>query len=247
MDEITVAIGVLRERYVSWQFVDCLERMRMLLAKSGIRNMMVGQQCTNIYKGREKVVDQVLETDATHLMFVDSDETFVPETAIQLLRDDLPIVSGVVYQRNPPPAPCIYKRVPDSIYHFPMAKELQAWFKENSIPNFTGPAVLSLPDEIGIWEVDEVGTGCLMIKREVLEAIDEPRFDVLPGHFWGMTTDILFCRRAKEAGFNIYADLRVQCGHLTEYAVTARDFRHVDNWVEKDEPKWIGKNRGRQE
>lgn len=243
MNDITLVIGVLRERYVSWQHVDCMDRMRMHLARSGVRNMLVGQQCTNIYKGREKVTDQFLETDGTHLLFIDSDETFAPETAMRLLQDDLPVVSGVVYQRNPPPAPCIYKQIKDSVYHFPMAQELQNWFRDNEIPQFREPCVLNLPDEMSIWEVDEVGTGCLLIKREVLEDIGEPRFDIMPGHFWGMTTDILFCRRAKEAGYKIHADLRVQLGHLTDYAVTARDFRHVDNWVEKNEPKWVGKNR----
>jgi len=241
MKDIFLVIGVLRERNVSWQFVDCMDAMRVNIAMQNIRSLMIGQSCTNIYKGRERIADQFLETDATHLLFIDSDETFDKQTALRLIEDDLPVVSGVVYQRNYPPAPCIYKKVPNTVYHLPMARELQKWFVENEVPRFNQATVLDLPDDVSIWEVDEVGTGCMLIKREVIEAIDEPRFDVSPDHFWGMTTDILFCRRVREAGFKIYADLRVQLGHLTEYAVTANDFRRIDNWVEKNTPKWVGK------
>lgn len=236
-----IVIGVLRERFAQWPSVDSIDQMRYYLGKKGIPNVMIGQRTTNIYKGRQGTVETMLKEipDATHLLFVDSDETVAKETAYHMYqtatRLDLPILSGVVYQRSEPFAPTIYKLSElDDFYHYAMADELKNWFEEHDIPHFKEPCILDLPDDISIWNVDEVGTGCLLISKEVFEEIPSPWF-VGSGEVSGdMSTDILFCRLARRHGFEIYADLRVQCGHLMNYAVTAADFRKIKKWVRLD-------------
>lgn len=230
-----IVIGVLRERFGQWEFKDALDNMRIDLARHDIPNVVIGQRCTNIFKGRQNIVEKFLEIEgASHLLFIDSDEVFHSHTALHLYNLDLDIVSGVVYQRERPFAPCIYKLTPqNNELHFPMAREMQAWFKKHDIPPFYQPQVLSgIPRSESVFNVDEVGTGCLMVKRKVFDAIPSPWFWTGSTCTYGVTSDIIFCRKAREYGFEIHADFRVQLGHLTTYAVGAADFRRTTEWKE---------------
>lgn len=223
-----IVIGVLRERFANWSFVDCLDLLGNDLVQHNIKFGKIGIRATNIYRGRRFVVDKALEEpEMTHVFFLDSDEVFAPETARHLYNLNLPVCTGIVFQRIPPHPPCIYKRIPNSDRNFALAPELQEWYKKYSILELTKPCILDMPAEDAIWEIDECGTGCLMIKREVLEAIEPPRFTGMGD----VGTDIAFCRRVRAAGFPIYVDLRVQLGHLVEYAVSAADFAIVDEWL----------------
>jgi hypothetical protein len=75
-----------------------------------------------------------------------------------------------------------------------------------------------LPRE-GLQEVDAGGTGCMMIARRVLE---HPTMRHPFKRQWdedGICThssDLTFCRRAKEAGFSIWAHYDFRCRHVKE-------------------------------
>lgn len=83
----------------------------------------------------------------------------------------------------------------------------QGWTPAQDRPGFAG----------GLVEVDAVGSGCLVIQREVLASISGPFFrtwrddgTVLYGG------DYSFCRRAKAAGFRIWAHFGYLCEHFVE-------------------------------
>lgn len=222
-----LVIGILRERMAYWPFVDCLDRMKVDLTANDVEWRTAGTRATNIYKGRESIVNEFLDSPhATHLLFVDSDETFPPQIARYLMALDLPVVSGLVFKRGWPHEPCIYRRVgiEESLS---LAKEIKEWYVKYNVPVSNQPAILPLPFQVGVWEIDECGTGCMMIKREVIEAIEPPRFRGMGD----VGTDLAFCRRVREAGFPIYVDLRVQLGHLVDYQVTAVDYGRIEEWI----------------
>ena len=108
----------------------------------------------------------------------------------------------------------------------------------------------------GWQEIDAGGTGCILIARRVLEAVPPPWFTRrLDEH--GVVThgsDYLFCQRAKEAGFKIWANYDYCCSHIKEIDLTsvymllkARDVSHInapnintpeywdDQWSMRDE------------
>ena len=73
---------------------------------------------------------------------------------------------------------------------------------------------IDITDKDGIQEVDAVGTGCIMLSRKVLEAIQSPflnEYDTDGIKLYGL--DIAFCKRAKEKGFKVYANLDYVCDH----------------------------------
>lgn len=72
------------------------------------------------------------------------------------------------------------------------------------------------PDEnpSGLEEVDAVGSGCMVVARRVLLCLKAPFMRqwneygiVEKGH------DFLFCRRAKEKGFSVWAHFKYPCKH----------------------------------
>jgi GT2 family glycosyltransferase len=71
----------------------------------------------------------------------------------------------------------------------------------------------------GLVEVDATGTGCIFIKRQVLEdkELQDPFLDVFDeeGHR-SLGLDINFCRRAKNRGYNVYVHTDYVASHWTD-------------------------------
>jgi GT2 family glycosyltransferase len=97
-----------------------------------------------------------------------------------------------------------------------------------------GPESLVLPStKDDLVECDGVGGGCLLVHRQVLDAIEPPWFEYNKGTFVG--EDFYFCRKAQEAGFKIYADPSVLVGHYSEYL---RGWRHFLQWTDNEPSEW---------
>ena len=74
-------------------------------------------------------------------------------------------------------------------------------------------------------QVTAVGTGGLLIKRKVFETLPEPWFEYenythpKTGELEQKSEDVVFCARAREAGFEIWVDGRLKCGHIGTFVV----------------------------
>lgn len=73
----------------------------------------------------------------------------------------------------------------------------------------------------GLMEVDAVGTGCIMIRRDVLESMEAPYFSFRRTNegFLELTEDYEFCERAKSMGYSIWVDKRYYCPHRKETVI----------------------------
>lgn len=142
--------------------------------------------------------------EATHIFYMDDDMTFPHDALLRLLADDVPIVSGMYVKRFEPFWPVPMRRVSRKGY--------------TSILDYCP----------GLQEVDVVGGGCLLVRRDVLEAIPYPWFDYVPPQYRGkqITEDVPFCEAVRKAGFPLLLDFDVQCGHL------ARGRAEYANWLD---------------
>lgn len=164
--------------------------------------------------------------NATHLFFMDADMSF-PSGVVQRLVDaDKDIVGGTYFSRTETPVPHVYKYSHDQdgmTWYRTMGKEFATWAK-NHPEAMTGSNARLFP----VWEdslqrCDALATGCMLIKREVLEKVRDPWFEFWPGSFGG--EDFRFCEAATSAGFEVWADFGVQCAHeMRNYFVGAEDF-----------------------
>lgn len=112
-----------------------------------------------------------------------------------------------------------------------------------------------IPDEIGLEEVDAGGTGCVLIARRVLEKV-RPAFirEWDEDGIQTISSDILFCRRAKDAGFEIWAHFGYPCHHFkptdliqVNNTLEWRDIRHARQENKNTAAYWDEEWRNREE
>jgi len=150
-----------------------------------------------VHRARNQLAKTFLETENERLMFIDSDIEFNPNDIGKLWQMDADIAVGL----------------------YPMKKigaQKAAWVD--------GELVTDMPE--GNFEVDYAGTGFMMIKREVFEAMKEHvkqekteegkryrffHFPVRGGV--ELSEDYEFCRLAKKLGFKVIANPEIKLTH----------------------------------
>ncbi len=168
--------------------------------KVGIKERMV------VHWARNDLADQALKIGNiytgepyTHLLWLDDDMVFSPDLAVYLARNgDKDMVSALYYGRNQH-VPVVYRKEEgekDEMKH-------QQWVS-------VGPKM---------FQVDAVGYGCLLARREVYEKLPHPWFK-----FDGGGEDIYFCVQAKKIGIEIWCDASYHCGHIgDQHVITHTD------------------------
>jgi GT2 family glycosyltransferase len=169
---------------------------------------------------RNRLVQKSLELGADAVLFLDADMTFPADLIprlIQDLRETGPaIISGLYFKKTPPFPPVSANKIfsHDEQKMFPV--EIDSGHPDSA----------DLSDYMNLLlECDVVGMGAALIARELLEAISPPWFEYELYQKTGertVTEDVPFCRKVKQAGFKIYTDLGLECGHITTIAITRR-------------------------
>jgi len=160
----------------------------------------------------------LLREDCEYFMLLDSDATIHPDTLFRLLAWKLPVVSACIYTRAFPPVPTMgwhegINKDGHHVYNFGKTiQEIRRWAKRHDLDADTLNEIAGKkqPDS-DLMEIDGCGTHCMLIRRDVLEAI---------GGEWFKCTGLLsgedfdFCRKVQAAGYQIYADLGCHSGHI---------------------------------
>lgn len=171
---------------------------------------------------------QKLERD--WLFFMDADQTFAPGTLRKLLSWDLPIVSGLYFKSPGNPVPHSYKYayqettgpIKDAHFYSPLIDPIAQFLFKHTDEIKQNEAVVLPSKKEDLIECDGVGGGCLLIHRQVLDAIEPPWFEYNKGTFVG--EDFYFCRKVQAAGFKIFTDPGVICGHKMKGFIGAEHF-----------------------
>jgi len=159
---------------------------------------------------RNRQGDSFLKSDADCVLLLDSDIIPHPEL-LALVEHEKPVVGGLCFSfkyyplGDDPyggafPSPVAFKR---------FSSDSQARLEVRYQP---------IKDLVGLVECDAVGCGALLVAREVFEAIEPPWFKTLyrPNGALELREDQYFSERVKEAGYRIYVDCNLVCGHKVE-------------------------------
>jgi len=147
---------------------------------------------------RNGIVKALLESECSHLLMIDTDMVVHKDTLVNMINRNVDIVGALYFQRYPQFPPCAVR--------FNGKENLPLTMEE-----------LKSKDLI---EVNRVGTGCILIKREVFENVKYPWFHTrTKDGMLIMTDDYYFCDKAKEAGFKVYVDTSVPCQHIANAAI----------------------------
>ncbi len=190
-------------------FVECLVRFVKHEPEVAGYRVATMKGDSLVSRARNRLAKQFLESDATHLLFLDTDLIFSAEQIERLVSHDLPITAGL----------------------YPKKQDQLAWVC-NTLPEYGDKDAAT-----GLQRILYAGTGCLLIKREVFEAIaalfPEIRYDGDAGEpegpYWDffrvgvcavenrrryLSEDWYFCEMARQAGFKVFADTQVVLKHV---------------------------------
>ncbi len=148
---------------------------------------------------RNEIVEEFLKSDCTHLMMIDAD-TIPPMDALdKLLAHDLDIVTALT-----PIIEHDAKRINDS----------NGFYKKY---NAVGWDDQFLQANVGLQKIRGCGASCILIKRNVLEKMEDPWFRFTYKDDTGKKTfigeDVYFIMMSIGKGFVPMADTSIICGH----------------------------------
>lgn len=139
---------------------------------------------------RNLITKRFLESDHDYLAMFDED-TFPHRNPFGLLDFDKPVIGGVYpgwgingFRFH------VYRREGDEYVQYPVE------------------------ERAGLKKVDAIGTGCIFIKRGVLEKMKTPFSYIYEDGVLVRSDDIAFCDRCGEAGIDIWAHWDYQCSHF---------------------------------
>lgn len=191
----------------------------------GLHIEMLGGEAL-ITRGRSRLAAQFLaHPDATHILYIDADIGFAPETVLRLLDAQKDVIAAV----------CPLKRI-DWEKARAAAKAGVADLQAASIGyvvRFLPTANNSVDVNEGFAEVAYGGTGFLMIRRDAMQRLFDAHpelravldddgteavmvFDTLiepsTGHY--LSEDYAFCRRWRDLGGQVFADFQSRLTHV---------------------------------
>lgn len=191
-----------------------------------------------VANARNELTRQFLESEATHLMWIDADIGFNAVDIVSMIIADQDIVCGVY------PKKAIYwERVAQAVSDGVPVAELSNHVGFFAVNELDSPAHDDAAKSDGLVEVDAGGTGFMLIKRGVFEALgtEVPSY-ILDGNwikeFYAtgidpessqlVSEDYYFCRLARSHGFKIYA---APWAHLTHTGPYIYDSQLEPNWL----------------
>lgn len=148
-------------------------------------------------QGRNELVREMLQNGDEWLLFIDDDHVFEEDLLERLLSHGVDVVGALYLRRDMPYSPICYEsRLPAGKYV---------------------PLDLSRYEKDALVKVDAVGTGGMLVRRNVFQWMTEK----VEGEWFKrgkMTEDMIFCREIGEQ-FEIHCDLGARMGHMTTSAV----------------------------
>jgi len=196
-----------------------------------------GIQCSMNFLGNESLITRArsmqtetfYKSNATHLLFIDSDIAFDPVCVLRLIAADKPVV-GCVYSKKG----LNFENVAAAVTNDEnQLKELALNFNLNMVPGKTEHSIQN-----GFIEIFELATGFMMLQRNTIEKMRQ--------HYWNdkhvkndvhgtstvkeycalfdtgicpetrryLSEDFYFCKLAREIGLRIFADIVFPLSHI---------------------------------
>lgn len=198
---------------VNVPYAICLAETALLLAKNHIQiEYRIVTSGSLLCAERNRLLQSFIDSDCTHILCVDSDLGWPAQCVISMLQKNLPFVAGVYPARGP-----------QHVFTF------RPFLLENGS--------IEMDQQRALLRMENIPAGFMLIKREVIQKMmdDHPETKYVPkdpsapsgfalfnteienGEFWG--EDYVFCRRARESGFQIWVDPMIEFNHAGNIAM----------------------------
>lgn len=148
MNKVSIFLARPIHYYAECEHEQSVRRLMLECVKRGVRLIDPPKRGDSaIHRVRNRYVDQFLRTDATHLLFIDADIAFDPQSVFDMLEADVDVIGGAYRRKQPGDASDI------NSYVLNLTPETED----------SGKLVVKR----GRFEVRHIGTGFLLVKRSV--------------------------------------------------------------------------------
>lgn len=195
-----------------------------------------------ITKGRDDLTAEFMQSNSSHLMFIDSDIGFDGNDILSMIDANKDVICGVYPRKG-----INWEKVAQAARDGVLAQELQqrsGSFPVNTLDNSDITEAIESSEQMPI-EVRNAGTGFMLIKREVLESLadkvpqyvtatgDPPITKVRKQYFDTsidpdksilLSEDFHFCKLVRDNGFKVWVAPWVKLSHSGTYTFTGRPF-----------------------
>ena len=205
---VKVLIGVPALDRVHTEFAISLASLACESARRGIHIRIEPVIHFTLKNAHAHLVENAQIFGASHLLLVETDNTFPKDTLARLLEHDKDIVGATYLTRSEP--------------HMPMGLTI-----EGKAPDVTGG---------GLRQMACIPMGVTLIKMKIFEQMEQPwwREPYMEQVNRFATDDYDFCNRARELGFEVWADatLSMEVGHVGQvtWKLSDDETRAGDPW-----------------
>lgn len=227
-----IYVGIPRERMYMPEFVDNRDTILANLATAGVGCGYYQAQGHRVDRNRDRICGEFLahKDKPEWLLMLDSDMEHPADCGVRLASWKKPIVGALYFHRGQTHDPFVFMEaepLKDKYGRYspawrPLSDEVYEFLLENNVPIRDGAITITKTVNPPLVECDAVATGCILIHRSVLEQMPAPWFEYRAG---GNSEDLMFCKEAKAAGFPIYCDLSLICGHYSLVPMGQAQFR----------------------
>jgi len=179
-------------------FSKCLIELVKLNTMQGLDTHVVYDASTVLLTQRERLALEAQKIGAEYMLWLDSDMTFPPTTALRLLAHKEPVVAANYVRRQLPAKGVAYR----------------------SIGDWNNPLPFDTTDDL--VTVEGIGMGCMLVKTDILDKIPQPWFEFgwTPESNDHLGEDMIFCQKMAQEGYQVKVDthLSMELRHLGTWA-----------------------------
>ncbi len=165
------------------------------------------RQGTLLAEQRNELCKTALESGATHIIFIDTDQRFPKDTFERLMAHDVDIAGANIAKRRRPISATARREVPGD------ANKLEAIFPDKEVR--------------GLERCHVLGTGVLCIQAQALMRVPYPWFAMpwLEEEQRFVGEDLYFMGLCRQAGVRVYVDQDIswEIGHIGTYVYEMKD------------------------
>jgi len=201
---IKLYLAILNKGWLRREMVSVLDQMRDTKGVQVILEPLHRSWYNPIFSNRNLITKKFMGTDCDFMMQIDDDVVPINHNPAELVFANKDVIG-----------------CPAKVRQFGRTISWVSFVKHPTLESYAPIDFSTVDDTIDLLKVDVVGTGLILVRRNVIETLCKNKggpFTVVLDD-WGIPnfgTDFAFCRRVAEAGFEIYTTPQRVCEHYKE-------------------------------
>lgn len=203
-----ICVGIPHTGLFNWQTLTSL--LSLQIPPNYTLNYHLIGSCL-VYDAREKIVQHAKDTKSDYILMLDSDMVPPADMVVKMIAHmercpDMDAVTGMAFKRTAPFQPCFYSTV--------------RYNKNTLLPELASP--IEWPADGGLLKIEGAGMACMMLRTSVFDRLGQaPYFFPLPN----MGEDLTCCLKMKAKGMQMYVDLTIDVGHVSQMPIYSDHFK----------------------